>query len=108
MVNLSNSQFFFSSNIQPEISFGLTSKFRVLVSLDMGVSQGMPLLHKRVGQRTYHFLVEKVRRKLSAWKAQTMSMVIRALLVQSSTSTTVNYAIQTSLLPIHTLGVLRS
>lgn len=53
----------------------------------------MPLLHKRVGQGTYNFLVEKLKKKLRAWKGHSMSMASRALLVQT-TSSIANYAMK--------------
>lgn len=65
MVNMSKSQLFVSYNISEEMGNNLSENFGIPKTLDLGVYLGMPLLHKRVGDGTYHFLVEKVRKKFS-------------------------------------------
>lgn len=57
-VNMANSQLFLTSDIIVEVGNSLSSKFRIPRTLDLGVYLGMPILHKRVGKGTYHFLVE--------------------------------------------------
>lgn len=97
---MSKSQLFLSSNVGLEASCNLFSEFGIPRTLDLRVYLAMPLLHKRVGQGTYHFLVENVSSKLSGWKGRTISMATLTLLVQTSSSRVANYAMQTSLLPV--------
>lgn len=105
-VNMEKSPVFFSSNINPLDGSELAAKFGIPETNDLGRYLGMPLLHRRVGHNTYHFLVEKVRKKLCAWKGRTMSMASQALLIQTSSFTVAKYAMQTILLPFHTLKLL--
>lgn len=65
-VNVEQSQLAFSANVKPEVSNWLLSQFAIIVAQNFGVYLEMPLLHYRVGKGTYHFLVEKMRKKHSA------------------------------------------
>lgn len=76
-----------------EVASKLVDQFRISQTFDLGMYFDMPLLHKRVGQGTYNFLVEKLKKKLRAWKGHSMSMASRALLVQT-TSSIANYAMK--------------
>lgn len=62
-VNMEQSQLAFSTNVKPEVSNWLLSQFAIIVAQNFGVYLEMPLLHCRVGKGTYHFLVEKMRKK---------------------------------------------
>lgn len=87
---MAKSQLAFSLNVPLERKEALSSWFGIPVSHGFGIYLGMPLLYCRVGKGTYHFLIEKIRKKLSAWKQKHMSMATRALLIQLSTSTIAN------------------
>lgn len=68
---MAKSQLLLSSNISVEMGNNLSTKFGIPRALELGLYLGMPLLHKRVRQGTYHFLVEKLRKTLSNWKGRT-------------------------------------
>lgn len=63
----------------------------------------MPVLHSRITSKTYDFLVEKVRLKLSAWKAKILSQAARVLLIKSVLTALPSYVMQTSRIPAVTL-----
>ncbi|KAI5664732.1 hypothetical protein M9H77_24055 [Catharanthus roseus] len=42
---------------------------------------GIPLFHQRVGNKTFGCVIEKVRRKLSGWKARMLSEAFKAILI---------------------------
>ena len=59
------------------------------------------LIHStRVNRQTYNYLFDKIKRKLSSWKANQLSLAGRTTLVHSVTSTIANYAMQSTKLPI--------
>lgn len=66
---------------------------------DLGSYLRMPLLHKRVSSHTYEFIVDKIRKKLAAWKARMLSQSSRGLLIQSVLAALPTYAMQTTKLP---------
>lgn len=45
--------------------------------------QRVPLFHDGVTNSTFHFVVEKVHKKLQSWEARSLSLVGRATLAQS-------------------------
>lgn len=69
-------------------------------STDLGLYLGVPLLHSsRVTKHTYAHLLEKIKKRLSSWKASQLSLAGRATLVQSVTSTIATYTMQSTKLP---------
>lgn len=66
---------------------------------DLGTYLGMPLLSGRVGKRAYANIVDRIRNKLSAWKAKTLSHAARYVLIRSVLSLIPTYAMQTTRLP---------
>ncbi|KAF7834640.1 putative ribonuclease H protein At1g65750 family [Senna tora] len=60
---------------------------------------GMPILHERVSRRTFNFVVEKVRDRLSRWKRNCLSLPGRITLVKSVISTIPYYAMQSTKIP---------
>lgn len=58
----------------------------------------MPL-DEEVETWVYFDLLEKVKRRLSGWKAKSFSFAGRATLVQSVTNTIANYTMQSAKLP---------
>ncbi|CAL9005576.1 unnamed protein product [Prunus brigantina] len=62
----------------------------------LGKYLGVPLIHKRVTKATYFEIVDKVQRRLSAWKSHTLSMACRITLTQSVPLPFLIYAMQTA------------
>lgn len=60
----------------------------------------IPIVHRRMSKQSYAFVVDKVRKKLSGWKARTLSLAGRVTLAQSSIMSILGYVMQTSLIPI--------
>lgn len=59
----------------------------------------MPLLHFEVTKRTYQYIVDKIRKKLSNWDAMRLSLARRVTLAQSMIGAIPIYAMQTMNLP---------
>lgn len=99
-----NSKLFFSKNILTVKKYLLATKVSILQTGDLGTYLG--IMHKSVSMNTYGFLLDKIKKILSAWKGRNMLIVARALLIQTSLNSIASYATQTSKLPINMLDHL--
>lgn len=66
----------------------------------MGRYLGASLLHQRVGQDTYAFLLTRMRKKLSGLKANPILFVGHVMLAQTSPQNIPGYVMQTVNIPI--------
>jgi hypothetical protein len=71
--------------------FGLTS--------DFGKYLGVPIIHARRKNSLYEFIIDKVRKRLSSWKAKNLTFARRITLTQSVLAALPTYVMQTTLLP---------
>lgn len=69
-------------------------------TLDLGMYLGVPILHSRMTKGSFQFLVDKVRKKLSAWKAKTQSLAGSVSLTQSCLMSMPSYIMQNTPIPI--------
>lgn len=67
---------------------------------NLGKYLGAPLHHSRVTNFTYQFVIDKARKRMSTWKAKTLSLAGRATLIRSVLNSLPIYYMQTALLPI--------
>lgn len=67
--------------------------------MDLGKYLGLPLLHKVPTRATYDFILDRTQRRLSAWKASTLSLAGRITLAKSVIAALPSYCMQTMLLP---------
>lgn len=99
-VNASKSQLFFfpntCSSIKEEI--GKLSGFQI--TDDLGIYLGMPLLHARAKKSTFHFIVEKMQRKLNTYDAKLLSLAGRVTLAKSVLLSISGFFMQTVMLPV--------
>lgn len=64
---MEKSQLLLSANVEVEMGIWLSATFEIPITYNLGMYLGLPLLYRRVGKDTYHYHVDKVRWKLSAW-----------------------------------------
>lgn len=76
-VNLQKSSVYFSSNVHASTADSLSRSLGVPTTHALGKYLGFPVIHHRVSKQSYEFLVDKVRKKLSGWKARTLSFAGR-------------------------------
>ncbi|CAL8168851.1 unnamed protein product [Prunus armeniaca] len=98
-VNFDKSAIFCSPNTCKEIAKEISCICGSPLTEDLGRYLGMPLLHSRIDKRTYSSLIDKVHKRLAAWKGKFLSLAGRATLIQSVTSAVPVYAMQTAKLP---------
>lgn len=66
---------------------------------DLGKYLGVPLLHKTPTRATYDFILERTQKRLSSWKASTLSLAGRVTLAKSIVAALPSYCMQTMLIP---------
>ncbi|OMO68562.1 reverse transcriptase [Corchorus capsularis] len=98
-VNFTKSLVYFSPNVSPQLVSSVVDQTCMSSCDDLGRYLGVPLLHRRVSRHTYDHLVDRVKKRLASWKANSLSLAGRATLVQSVTSSMPVYTMQTSKLP---------
>lgn len=66
-VNISKFKIYISPNIVDSIGVQMSCQFVILLTNDLGIHLGTPLLYG-ITKQTYGFVVDKARKKLSGWK----------------------------------------
>jgi hypothetical protein len=99
-LNLQKSQVFFSNNVSGGLASDLSQDLGIQITKDLGVYLGAPMLHKRASKSDYEFILDKMRKKLSGWKANSLSFAGRVTLAQSSLTNIPGYVIQSTRIPI--------
>lgn len=98
-VNLIKSKVFFSKNIIDEKATQLSNELGIEKTENLGNYLGAPLLHQRITKDSVSFILEKMRKKLSSWKSNSLSLAGRVTLAQSCLSCIPNHLMQTVSLP---------
>ncbi|XVF73922.1 hypothetical protein PTKIN_Ptkin13bG0020000 [Pterospermum kingtungense] len=70
------------------------------VVTDLGIYLGIPSLHGRVSKVQFQHVLDKIRSKLSGWKAKCLSFAARIVLTRYVLNTIPYYTMQTVKLPL--------
>lgn len=89
----------FSQNTPPEVSASISAQMGIATTSNLGRYVGIPITSGRKGKPEYSFLIDKIRSKLSGWKASSLSQASRISLAQSCILSIPNYVMHTSKLP---------
>lgn len=95
-VNFQKSCAYVSPNVTKEVAKELANSCGSLLTDCLGKYLGVPVIHERVSKRTYANLVDKVCKRLAAWKSCTLNMAGRLTLIKSVTSALPVYTMQTA------------
>lgn len=71
---------FFSNNISDDYSSVLSQALGISAAKDLGKYLGGPMLHQRMSKYSFSFILDRMKRKLSGWKANTLSFAGRVTL----------------------------
>ncbi|XVE48701.1 hypothetical protein DITRI_Ditri01bG0023300 [Diplodiscus trichospermus] len=93
------SQIVFSSNVDSSLAQNMSAVAGIPMAQEPGYYLGTPMLSGRVTKTTFHQLLDKMKTKLSGWKARTLSMAGRITLVKHVLNTMPFYVMQTARLP---------
>ncbi|EOY02376.1 LINE-type retrotransposon LIb DNA, Insertion at the S11 site-like protein [Theobroma cacao] len=99
-VCIAKSTFFCSKNVPMELNIKVKDCSGFSYSDSMGKYIGVPLLHGRKTAHIYKSLIDKVRSRLCAWKASSLSSTGRLTLVQSVLTSIPLYTMQTISIPL--------
>ncbi|XP_031120505.1 uncharacterized protein LOC116023644 [Ipomoea triloba] len=79
-INLSKSLIFCSPNLNAGTKRSIAERMNIPISDNLGSYLGIPMLQKRVSKHTFTTVLDKMRRKLATWKANSLSMAGRRVL----------------------------
>jgi hypothetical protein len=99
-INLLKSQVFFSKNTPESQTTTLSHALGVHVTQDLGMYLGAPMIHQRISKQSFAYLLDKMRKKLSGWKAKTLSFAGRVTLAQTSLVNIPGYVLQCTPIPV--------
>ncbi|EOY21798.1 Uncharacterized protein TCM_013937 [Theobroma cacao] len=97
-VGLSKWRLLVSSKVSPVKAKNLSSIAKTTLTKDFGKYHGAPATHERITQTTYSELINEVQLRMESWSNKYLSVAGRISLVQSVTSTTATYPMQTTFL----------
>lgn len=103
-INSNTSRVWLSPNTPSYLRNIICSSFGILATASLGKYLGVPLLHNRITKHTYHFLLDKIRRKLASWKMKLLSQATRMVLIKSTLAAIPLYVMQSVAIPKGTLG----
>ena len=95
-VNYQKSSFYTSANVGSPLINEIRRIFGMNHCDDLGMYLGVPLHSQMVNKCTYYYLLEKNKKRLVSWKENQLSLVERATLVQSVTSSIATYTMQST------------
>lgn len=100
LVNFKKSKLFCSKSVPFFRAQALSAKMGIPLTNDLGAYLGLPLVHKNVFNNHYKFIIDKVHKKLSNWKAKSLSVAGRHTLIKSVTSAIPSHVMQVAKLPM--------
>ncbi|XP_028778230.1 uncharacterized protein LOC114734750 [Neltuma alba] len=99
LVNKSKSSLTFSPKVDRTIKERIRNIAQMKVTAEMGKYLGFPLSTTRKPKESFQYVIDRVQSKLSAWKADSLSLAGRITLAKSVVSYIPLYPMQVALLP---------
>ena len=90
---------FFFPNVDNDTRESLYDILGFQSTPSLGKYLGIPIKHQGASSQDFNFVLDRVKQKLVGWKANLLSMVGRAVLIQSSLSMVPAYVMQCAQLP---------
>ncbi|CAL1413056.1 unnamed protein product [Linum trigynum] len=100
LISKNKSRVFFSKNTRTCDRQNICARLGIQSTPDLGRYLGVPVLHGRLSKVTFRYILENMDRRLSLWKARTLSLAGRVTLAMSVLNAIPSYAMQTSFLPL--------
>ncbi|CAL1399429.1 unnamed protein product [Linum trigynum] len=99
LISKEKSRILFSKNVQNRTRSIICAKLGIQSTNDLGRYLGVLVLHGRLNNNTFKYILEKMDNKLTTWKAKTLSLAGRVTLATSVLNSLPSYAMQSSVLP---------
>ena len=97
-VSETKSRVFFLPNVDRDTRESFSDILGMQSTPNLGRCLGIPIKSQGSSSQDFNFILERVKQKLSGWKANMLSLARRSMLVQASSSTIPNYVMQCALL----------
>lgn len=98
-VSLEKTRVFYSRNVHWDRMRDINNVLGFSSTEDLGKYLGVPILHKKVTRSTFNYVLEKVKSRLSRWKARTLSLAELVTLTKSVLQVLPTYTMQSAWLP---------
>ena len=98
-VSITNSRAFFSPNVDRDTRESLCDILGFASTPSLGKYLGFPIKHSGTSFHDFNYILEKVKQKLAGWKANMLSLVGRAVLIQASLASIPSYVKQGTYIP---------
>lgn len=102
----SKSRVYFSLDVNKDTRESLCDILGFASTPFLGKCLGFPLKQPGSSSQDYNFILDKVKQKLSGWKANMLSLAGQSILIQASSAAISSYIMQCSHLPSRILDGL--
>lgn len=102
-INYDKSKIIFSPNLSAEQVRNWSRICGIPTTRNLGTYLGIPLRHGKVPHGHYNFILDRMIAKLASWKANSLSLAGRTVLVKSVMASIPVYQMQVQHLPTHIL-----
>lgn len=100
-INYNKSKIFFSPNLSATQVTRWGQMSGIPTTRNIGTYLGVPLRHGKVPRSHYNYILDHMRAKHASWKASSLSLAGRKLLVKSVMASIPAYTMQSQILPAH-------
>lgn len=98
-INMSKSEIFFSSNVDPVRRGSLSQMLGVMENMGSGKYLGLPSVVGRKKKAVFNFIEDKIWRKINSWGGKVLSKAGREVLIKSVVQSIPSYCMSIYLLP---------
>ena len=99
LVSEAKSRVYFSPNVDRDTRESLCDMLGFASTPFLGKYLGFPLKHPSSSSQEYNFILDRVKQKLSGWKANMLSLAGRTFLIQASLAAIPAYVMQCTYFP---------
>ena len=99
IVSEAKSKVYFSPNVDRDMRISQCNILGFQSTPNIGKYLGVPIKHSGPSANDFNFVLDRVKQKLSSWKANLLSLASRVVLVKHVSSTIPNYVMQCAYLP---------
>lgn len=100
-INYDKSKVFFSPNLGVERVRSRSNLCGIPSTCNLGTYLGIPLRHGKVSRNHYAYILDRMKSKLATWKANSLSLAGRVVLIKSVMASIPVYSMQCQWLPTH-------
>lgn len=100
-INLDKSKAYFSPNLNDDHVKNWGQQCGIPTTRNLRTYLGVKLIHGKIPRNQYNFIVDRMKSKLASWKANSLSLAGRTVLVKSVLLSVPVYNMQSQLLPVH-------